>query len=280
MHPEPSDPDTRPDDAPTKRILVWDVPVRLFHWLLAGAFIGAFAIANIADDESSLFALHMLLGGVMAFMVLLRVIWGFIGSRHARFSSFAFGPRAVLGYLRGALSGKAPRHTGHNPGTSVAVWAMLALALGLAVTGAFMGRVGDVFEELHEVLAWAMVAVVVVHVVGIVWHTIRHRENIAISMLSGAKQGDPAQAIGSSHALVGIAFLALTGLWAGALVNGYDGAKRSVTLVGATLQLGEGDKGGDHRDKGGKGDHRDHRDKAGDRGESGKGRKAKDHDDD
>ena len=119
---------------------------------------------------------------------------------------------------------------------------MLALALGLAVTGAFMGRVGDVFEELHEVLAWAMVVVVVVHVVGIVWHTIRHRENIAISMLSGAKQGDPAQAIGSSHALVGIAFLALTGLWAGALVNGYDGAKRSVTLVGATLQLGEGDK--------------------------------------
>lgn len=273
-HMEPNHPDTRTDDSPaTERILVWDIPVRLFHWLLAGSFIGAFAIANLVDDDNSLFALHMLLGGVMAFMVLLRIVWGFVGSPHARFAAFAFGPRAVLGYLRGAATGVAPRHTGHNPGTSVAVWAMLALALGLAVTGAFMGRVGEVFEEIHEVLAWSMAAVVVVHVAGVVWHTIRHRENIAGSMLSGYKRGDPVKAIGSSHVLVGVGFLALTGLWAGALVNGYDGAKRSLTLAGMTLQLGESDEGG-HREKG------EGREERGERGEGGDRRKSKHHDDD
>lgn len=229
---------------PNKPILVWDIPVRLFHWLLAGSFVGAFAIANLVDDESSLFALHMLLGGVIAFMVSLRVIWGFIGSRYARFSSFVFGPRALLDYLRGAFSGKGARHTGHNPGSSVAVYAMLALALGLAVTGAGMSRV-EAFEEVHEVLAWAMVAVVGAHVAGIVWHTFRQKENIALSMVHGHKEGAPTQAIGSSHALVGIAFLGLTGLWAGGLYSGYDAARRQVTLplVGTTIQLGEGEKG-------------------------------------
>jgi cytochrome b len=237
---------------------VWDLPVRLFHWLLAGSFVGAFAIANLMDDESSLFALHMLLGGVMAFMVLLRVIWGFVGSRYARFGSFTFGPRALLAYLRGAVSGKGERHTGHNPGSSFAVYAMLGLALGLAVTGAGMSRGGKAFEELHEVLAWAMVAVVGAHVAGIVWHTVRHKDNIALSMVDGHKRGDPAQGIGSSHALVALAFLGLTGLWAGALYSGYDARSSQVTLplVGKTIQLGEGEKGEKH---GKSGDHgRDH----------------------
>jgi cytochrome b len=233
-----------------KRILVWDLPVRLFHWLLAASFLGAFAIANLVDDESSLFALHMLLGGVMAFMVLLRVIWGFVGSRYARFGSFAFGPRTLVGYLRGALTGKAERYAGHNPGSSAAVWAMLAIALGLAFTGAFMSRGGEAFEEVHEMLAWAMVVVVALHVAGIIWHTIRHKENIARSMIDGHKRGAPSDAIPSARAAVAIAFLGLTGLWAGALYDGYDSARRQVTipLIGGTLQLGEGEEHGDHDD--------------------------------
>lgn len=245
-----------------KRILVWDIPVRLFHWLLAASFVGAFGIANLVDDDSSLFALHMLLGGVMAFMVLLRVIWGFVGSRYARFRSFAFGPRALLDYLRGAFSGRGPRHTGHNPGSSYAVYAMLALALGLAVTGAGMSRWGETFEELHELMAWAMLAVVGAHVAGIVWHTLRHKENIALSMIDGRKQGEPEGAIGSSHALVAIAFLGLTGLWAGALVDGYDARSSQVTLplIGKIIQLGEDEKGGEHGKTGESREQRHHDD--------------------
>lgn len=249
-------------ETPARRILVWDIPVRLFHWLLAASFVGAFAIANLVDDESSLFALHMLLGGVMAFMVVLRVIWGFVGSRYARFRSFAFGPRALLEYLRGAFSGKDTRHTGHNPGSSYAVYAMLALSLGLAVTGAGMSRGGEAFEELHEIMAWAMVLVVGAHVAGIVWHTLRQKENIALSMVDGKKQGDPARAIGSSHALVAIAFLGLTGLWAGALLDGYDAKTSRVTLpfIGQTIQLGEAEGGDGHGKAGEQRKHREHDD--------------------
>jgi len=234
----------------TRRILVWDLPVRLFHWLLAGSFLGAFAIANAVDDESSLFALHMLLGGVAAFMVLLRVIWGFVGSRYARFGSFAFGPRALVEYVKSTFRGKGERHVGHNPGSAWAVFAMLALVLGLAFTGAFMSRGGETFKELHEVLAWAMIVIVGAHVAGIVWHTIRHKENIAASMVHGQKQGQPSAAIASSHAVVALAFLSLTGLWAGGLYSGYDSARRAVTLplIGKTLQLGEAEHGEKHGD--------------------------------
>ena len=236
---------------PARRILVWDLPVRLFHWLLASSFLGAFVIANFVDDESSLFALHMLLGGVMAFMIVLRVVWGFVGSRYARFRSFAFGPRALLEYVKGALSGKGERHMGHNPGSAFAVFAMLLLSLGLAVTGVFMSR-SEAFEEIHEVLAWAMIVVVGVHVAGIVWHTLRHKENIALSMIDGHKEGEPAAGIGSSHAVVALAFLGLTGLWAGGLYSGYDGTRSEVTLplVGATMRLGEGEHDGEHGKKG------------------------------
>lgn len=64
-----------------KRILVWDLPTRLFHWLLAASFIAAFTIANVVDDDSATFVVHMLLGAVMSAMVVQRVLWGVVGSR-------------------------------------------------------------------------------------------------------------------------------------------------------------------------------------------------------
>ena len=233
------------------RILTWDIPTRLFHWLFAGSFVGAFVIAEVAGDDSAAFPLHMLLGGVLALLVVLRVVWGLVGSRWARFGSFAFGPGAVLDYLRGALTGTAPRYAGHNPGTAWAVGAMLAIGLGLAVTGAMMGTGGEVFEELHELLAWSMVAVVVGHLAGLALHTVRHRENIGLSMVTGRKLGAPADAIPRAHAFAGLALLGLTGAWAYGLVDGYDAATGSVTLpvIGTTLQLGESEGGGGYDDE-------------------------------
>lgn len=229
-----------------KRILVWDLPVRLFHWLLAASFFGAFAIGNLADDGSSVFPLHMLLGAVMAFMVMLRLVWGFVGSRHARFGSFVFGPMAILEYLKDTVRPGAKRWVGHNPGSSVAIWAMFALTIGLALTGAFMSTGPHLLEELHEVLAWALAAVVGTHVAGVIWHTVRHRENIIGSMVTGYKDGDAAQGIASAHPLVALGFVLATGAWAGALVQGYDAPNSAVTLplLGTTVQLGEGEHGG------------------------------------
>lgn len=248
-----------------KRILVWDIPTRLFHVLLAASFLGAFAIANLVDDDSSAFKLHMWLGGIMAFMVVLRVIWGFVGSRWSRFASFAFGPAAVLEYVKGTVSGTAKRHVGHNPGSSWAIFAMLALSLGLAVTGANMSTGGELVEELHEILAFTLMAVVGVHVAGVVLHTIRHKENIAASMLSGRKEGAAEDGIAGAHALVGLVFLGLTGAWGYKLAANYDATTNQVTLpvLGKTISLGEdeGREGGEGgRSEHHEGDHDDHDD--------------------
>jgi len=107
-----------------KRLLVWDLPVRLFHVLLGLTFIGTFGIVNLVDDQNSLFSAHMLLGLVLAFMVILRLVWGFVGTRHARFSDFLHGPRAVLTYLKDTARGRPTHHAGHNPGSSVAIFLM------------------------------------------------------------------------------------------------------------------------------------------------------------
>jgi cytochrome b len=243
-----------------KQILVWDLPTRLFHWLLAGSFMAAFTIANVVDDESRIFAVHMLLGAVMTLMVLLRIVWGFVGSRYARFGSFAFGPRDVIAYLKSTVSGAGTRHVGHNPGSSVAIWAMLALSLGLGVSGAFMSS-NEVLEDVHEVLAYALVAVVATHVAGVAWHTLRHRENITRSMVTGLKAGESEHAIPSVHPVAALVFLALTGAWAAALVQGYEPTTQTLTLpvVGGTLQLGEGAESDDAAG-GARGGHDNHRD--------------------
>jgi cytochrome b len=245
------------------RILVWDLPTRLFHWLLAGSFLAAFAVAVTTDDDGALFPVHMLLGLVVAFMVVLRLVWGVIGSRHSRFSGFAWNPKDLVAYLKEAFSGGAGRlWAGHNPGSTWAAAVMLACALGLAGTGLLMSQGSEVAEEVHEVLAWTLLATVGVHLAGIAWHTLRHREVIALSMVDGRKRGDPAEAIASSRPLAGLAFLGLTGAWAGGLVTSYDPADSTVTLpLIGELTLGEGEEhgheghGGEEEDEEGEEDH-------------------------
>ena len=226
-----------------KRILVWDLPIRLFHWILTGSFVAAFIIALTIGHRNPLFAVHMLLGGVMAFMVLLRIIWGFVGSRWARFDSFVMRPAEILGYLGGIFTGHARRYTGHNPGSSLAAYLMFGLLIGLAVTGLMLGNgAGDAVEELHELMAWAMVLVVGAHLLGILVHTFRHRENIAASMVDGRKKADPAGAIASTRPVVALVFLILTAVWTVSLVTNYDAEARrlSLPLVGVVMDLGHG----------------------------------------
>lgn len=226
-----------------KRILVWDIPVRLFHWILAGSFLIAFLISNTADDESPVFAVHMLLGGIAAFMVMLRLVWGFVGTRWARFNSFS--GREIFSYLRGAFFGGEKRYTGHNPGSSIAAVLMFVFIIGLAVTGIMMGRGNEDIKEVHELFSWGMIATVVAHLAGIAYYTVRHREFIASSMVTGRKQGDPAGAIPTARPIVGLAFLVITALWTLGLVNGYDSTtgQARIPLTGQTLQLGKGGEG-------------------------------------
>lgn len=224
-------------------VLVWDLPVRLFHLLFGLGFVGAFAIGQGVDDDSPLFPVHMLLGGTLAFMVLLRIGWGLWGPPHARFRAFLFGPAETLAYFRSALRGGGARYPGHNPGSAPAILAMLALTLGLALTGILMGQGSEAAEELHEGLAAAFAVVAGLHLAGVAWHSLRHRENLAASMLHGRKLAPPETPPSRPSPLAALAFLILTGAWAAGLVRSYEPTTRSLTLplLDRPLRLGEGE---------------------------------------
>src|SRR5512134_275572 len=140
-------------DTSMRKILVWDFPTRAFHWLLALSFAGAFLTAESERYRD----VHVTLGYTMLGLVAFRLVWGLVGTRYARFWSFAFGPRSVLTYLK-SLFTRAPQHyLGHNPAGSWAIYALLALtvlggASGYAtyedIGGHWMGEVHEAFANL------------------------------------------------------------------------------------------------------------------------------------
>ena len=238
-----------------ERTLIWDLPIRFFHWLFAGAFIVAAVIALGLGDDSPLFPYHGMIGLVLALMLAMRVIWGFVGSRYARFGSFIYSPMAVVRYLRDAAAGRGGRHAGHNPGSAYAIFAMLAIVAGLAVTGVMLGQGNEGVKEIHELLVYAMIGVAGVHVLGVVLHTLRRRENITAGMIHGHKNVPASVGIRSSHPVAAAVFLIALGAWATALVAAYDPATQSTTIptLGTPVQLGDAhehgaDQHSDHRD--------------------------------
>jgi cytochrome b len=246
--------------------LVYDLPTRVFHWLFAALFLTAFFIAKTIDDDSPIYSLHSLAGLTMGFMVILRVVWGVVGTRHAKFSGFALNPVQLLEYFKGILTGSKRRWAGHNPASSWAALVMMALALGLGVTGYLMtsGPDKETYEDVHELFANGFIVVVILHVAGIVLHTIRHKEIIALSMMDGKKKDVSAEdAIDSSRSAVGVMFLGLVVVFATYLYSNYDGQKRSLNVFGVSLQLGENEEGESNQEQKGEeheGDAKDERD--------------------
>jgi cytochrome b len=143
-------------------------------------------------------------------LIVFRIVWGLLGTRYARFWSFAFGPRAVLRYLWSIATLKSVRYLGHTPAGSWAIWLMLALGLAVGVTGygAYNGG-PDWLEDAHEALAWSLLAVVGVHVIGVLLSSVLHRENLVAAMITGRKRGDATQAIRGSRWAVGVVLAAM-----------------------------------------------------------------------
>lgn len=167
-------------------IRVWDPFVRIFHWLVAG---GCAVDLTLLDDGK---LAHRWIGyGVLA-LVAIRLLWGIVGTRHARFTDFVPGPQALLAYLGALLHGREPRFVGHNPAAAVMILALLALLVAIGATGwmqtldAFWGI--EWVETLHGALANLLIALVAIHVAAAVLESLRHRENLVLAMITGRKR--------------------------------------------------------------------------------------------
>ena len=219
------------------KILVWDIPTRLFHWLFALSFTIAFITAE-ADGWAGM---HVFTGLLMLMLLAYRIIWGVIGSRYARFSSFLFSPVAAIKYLFDAMQGKPERHVGHNPAGSWAIYLLLLLGVGISVSGLFLLSSGEKFEELHEALSYGALAVVAVHILGVIAASYQHRENLPRAMVTGYKAGEGAQGISSSRPVAALVMLVLTVTFSTLYWKGWDAQTQTVTLpfLSQPLALGE-----------------------------------------
>jgi cytochrome b len=231
---------------------VYDLPTRLFHWLFAAFFVFAFVVAKNVDDESPVFTWHMLAGMGLSFMVVLRILWGLVGTRYARFAGFDLNPAHLIVYLKGILTGDKTTWTGHNPASSWAALVMLVLALCLGLTGYLMtsGSDKETYEDIHELLANAFLLTVLLHIGGVMFHAVRHRDQIFFAMVDGKKaSGDSVEVISDTRHFVGVGFVVAVVGFMTLLAGSYDVQTGKLSLVGQTLQLGdsiadEGDENG------------------------------------
>ncbi|MCX7175012.1 MAG: cytochrome b/b6 domain-containing protein [Proteobacteria bacterium] len=198
--------------AETRKILVWDIPIRVFHWLMAGCFAGAWLTA----ESESLRLLHVTLGYTMCGLVAFRIVWGILGTRYARFSTFVRGPKAVARYVGSMLRGQPEHHIGHNPAGALAIVALLGLTL--VVTGSGWANYNDIagkwLEKTHAAAANVMLAVVIVHILGVLVSSWLHAENLVGAMIKGRKPGRPEDGIRSAWRSVAVLMLAaVVGFW-------------------------------------------------------------------
>lgn len=165
---------------------VWDPVVRIFHWGVAILFV----VACITGDDAK--GAHLTAGYLIAGLLAARIVWGFVGSRHACFTDFVRSPRTALDYLRRSLAGTAPRYRGHNPAGGLMAIALMAMVGAICWSGhlmttpAYFGS--EIMEGLHEALVNVTIALIVLHILGNLFSSMVHRENLTWSMITGRKR--------------------------------------------------------------------------------------------
>ncbi|GAB2175696.1 cytochrome b/b6 domain-containing protein [Dongia sp. agr-C8] len=167
-------------------VKIWDPFVRVFHWSL----VASFAVAWLTAEDVRV--LHEWAGYAAGALIGLRLVWGIMGTRYARFRQFIRSPGAVAAYLRDIATGREARYLGHNPAGGLMILALLATMAAVATTG-WMQTTDTWFgvdwvEELHEALASVMLGLVGLHVLGVVVASLRHRENLVRAMFTGRKR--------------------------------------------------------------------------------------------
>jgi cytochrome b len=198
-----------------KSVLVWDVPTRLFHWLLAVFVMISFVTGNIGGNAMQY---HQLSGYMVLALLLFRIVWGLIGSRESRFVKFVKGPAAVVLYAKTFLRSNATPYLGHNPLGGWSIVAMLLALLVQACTGLFANddiitegplfdwvskATSDWLTKIHRLNQAVIIGLVCVHVLAILFYFFYKRENLITPMITGAKQCNgfaPRPAAGSTWA--------------------------------------------------------------------------------
>lgn len=175
----------------TRSVRVWDLPTRIFHWSLASAFLVAF----VTSESEKLRDIHVIAGYSLAGLIGFRILWGFVGGAHSRFADFLPTPGKVVDYLKSLLRGRPQHYVGHNPAGAVAIFLLLAFGLVAAASGyAAYNEIGGHFmEELHEAAANGMMALVIIHVAGVIVSSWLHHENLVRAMITGWKRPGPDQ---------------------------------------------------------------------------------------
>ena len=178
---------------------------------------GRFRAGLVTGDSESWRLVHVFAGGTVAAVALFRLLWGVVGTKHARFASFVRGPRQAFAYLKSLLRFSPPHYTGHNPagGWAVVLLLLLALASGASGWATYQELDGEWLEELHEFATGLMLAVVAVHLAGVLVGSLLHGENLPRAMLTGRKLGEPGEAIAGPRRLGALLLLgwAAAGAW-------------------------------------------------------------------
>ena len=186
-------------------ILVWDMPVRVFHWLLVICFTGAW----LTSESERLQMIHYAFGYTACLLVLIRLVWGVIRTRYARFSQFLKSPKAVLGHFMAMLRGHPHHDVGHNPAGGLVMVALMLLILVIGLSGYLSVKevLGNFAGEIHESVSSLALAVVILHVLAAIIMSLLEKQNLVRSMVNGKKQGMPEQAIRYPQYLVGAVVL-------------------------------------------------------------------------
>lgn len=175
---------TAGDGTSPATVKVWDPLVRVFHWSLAAGMAYEFIF------EPGTF-IHNTLGQVLLVLVAVRVVWGFAGTKYARFSDFVTSPLTAIIYLKDVALGHPNRFVGHNPAGGMMVLLLLAAVATTAGSGWLMTTDAlwgeEWIEDLHESVAWVTLALIAGHVVGVILASIQHKENLVRSMVTGRK---------------------------------------------------------------------------------------------
>jgi cytochrome b len=168
--------------APTARIRVWDLPVRLFHWLLVATILIAFLSS---EEDSALGPWHIPAGWVAAILIAFRLVWGLVGGEHARFADF-LKPGQIVHHITSLFSGKPERSIGHNALGGLAIVALLGTVGGIVYTGATMQ--GEAEGGLHELMANVLLGLIALHVIAVIAMSLLTKDDLIGAFITGTKR--------------------------------------------------------------------------------------------